>query len=189
MTSKKQKRTSLDEFSNRNVALHKDFEANYKWCITTVVWNLSLHILSQANECQNLENERKRAQEFHTSCIWLLLYNFHGLRTVRNSGSWKLHRFWLLMNNEVRMLRCSEFAGYRCIAGNVVSVRAKHQRAAATPEPVLMLIRYHPGSRRQYISRSCPARGAWLGHTACALGSRASHSASIKTSCIFKSLF
>ena len=47
---------------------------------------------------------------------------------------------------EVRLLHCSEFAGYRWIVGNVVLVRAKHQGAATARGPVLILIKYHPGA-------------------------------------------
>lgn len=49
---------------------------------------------------------------------------------------------------EARLLRCSEFAGYRCIVGNVVLVRAKHQRVAAACGPVSIVIKYHPGGHR-----------------------------------------
>ena len=40
---------------------------------------------------------------------------------------------------EVRLLRCSEFVGYRWIVGNVVLVREKHQGAATARGQVLIL--------------------------------------------------
>ena len=49
---------------------------------------------------------------------------------------------------EVRLLCCSEFAGYRYIVGDIVLVRAKHQEAATASGPVLILIKYHPGGHR-----------------------------------------
>lgn len=56
----------------------------------------------------------------------------------------------MLMNNEAEaahLRRCSEFAGYRCIVGNGVLVREKHQQAAVACGPGLILIKYHPGGQ------------------------------------------
>ena len=56
------------------------------------------------------------------------------------------------------MRHCSEFAGYRCIVGNVVLVRAKHKQAAVACRPVLILIKYHPGGQdNSFSGRIWPA--------------------------------
>lgn len=85
-------KTSLDELSNGDAALRKWVcEADYKWCITTVIWTLSWHILGQTKEL--VWNERKRgiiSPEFHTNICFL------GLRTSRDKQSalpLTLHQF------------------------------------------------------------------------------------------------
>lgn len=58
------KKNSLDEFGNEDAALRKWVsEFDYKWCLTTVIWNLSRHTLGQTKPnkgtCQKWEKEMR----------------------------------------------------------------------------------------------------------------------------------
>lgn len=86
----KKKKTSLDEFGNGDAALCKWVcEFDYKWYITTVIWNLSRHILEQTKELVRNEGKRRviRCSFTRTSVFCCTNCAHHLLRTIRDKQS------------------------------------------------------------------------------------------------------